>query len=265
MNGRENCEAFMDNASLEFSSFVPVCDRQTFMRAMNPCLSIVIPTYNEAENIPKLIDEINSSLESLCFEVVFVDDESVDKTADIAEKLNIRYGNIKVLRRVGKKGLGSAVIDGIKKAEAEIIAVMDADLQHPPELLPIMYEKISGCGYDLVVASRYVKGGFIEGWSFRRRIVSEVATMITHLVFPRTIKIKDPMSGYFMFRRDVVGRVKLDAKGFKILLEILVKGNYHHLVEVPYVFKPRQNGDSKMSLKEICNYAILLLKLRMKR
>ena len=130
--------------------------------------SIIIPTYNEKENIPELTRRIYESLSSIDFEVIFVDDNSPDNTAEVAEKLAEAYGNIKVLRRPVKLGLASAVLDGVKVAAGNIIAVMDADLQHPPEVLPLMFEKVR-YGYDIVVASRYVDGGDIESWSVLRR------------------------------------------------------------------------------------------------
>ncbi|MDH5441458.1 MAG: glycosyltransferase, partial [Candidatus Bathyarchaeota archaeon] len=129
-------------------------------------LSIIVPTYNERENISALIDRIESSLASLEFEIIIVDDNSPDRTAEFAEELNKAYGNIKVVKRDGKFGLSSAVLDGFERAGASILAVLDADLQHPPELLPKIYEKILS-GYDIAIASRYVTGSAIGGWSLR--------------------------------------------------------------------------------------------------
>ena len=222
--------------------------------------SILIPTYNEKENIPELTKRIWESLSSIVFEVIFIDDNSPDHTAEVAEKLAEVYGNIKVLRRHSKLGLASAVLDGMKVAEGNIIAVMDADLQHPPELLPIMFEKARN-GYDIVVASRYFDGGSVEGWSVWRRLISWGAIKIAHLLLSRTRKVKDPMSGFFMFKKEVVDGVQLNPLGFKILLEILVKGKYSLVAEVPYNFKSRKKGKSKMGLKEIINYVIFILRL----
>jgi dolichol-phosphate mannosyltransferase len=141
---------------------------------------------------------------------------------------------------------------------------MDADLQHPPELLPLMLEKAYK-GYDLIIASRYIKGGSIEYWSISRRIISFGAIFLAHLLFPKIKNIKDPISGFFMFKREIVKNIHLNPKGFKILLEILVKGNYQSVVEVPYLFRERRKGKSKLNSKEIINYAIHLLKLKMYR
>ncbi|MEM2486949.1 MAG: polyprenol monophosphomannose synthase, partial [Candidatus Bathyarchaeia archaeon] len=170
-----------------------------------------------------------------------------------------KYGNVKVLRRPCKMGLGSAVLDGIKLSEACFVAVMDADLQHPPELLPEMYEKLKQ-GYVLVVASRYVEGGRIDGWSFRRKLVSKCATKLAHLLLPSARKVKDPLSGFFMIRRNIVENNLLNPRGFKILLEILVKANPGPVAEVPYAFNTRRRGRSKLDFREIVSYVILLLR-----
>lgn len=217
-------------------------------------LSIVIPTYNEAENIPLLIDRISKL--NLDAEIVIVDDNSPDGTADVVKELSKKY-NVKLLKREGKQGLSSAVLDGIKIASNDIIAVMDADLQHPPEILPIMYEKIKN--HDLVVASRYIEGGRSK-LGFVRNIISKGATFLAHLMLPQTRKVKDPMSGYFMLRKSCLNS-NLNPVGYKILLEILTKGDYNSVVEVPYVFEPRLHGESKLGFGEILNYIKLLLKL----
>lgn len=226
-------------------------------------LSIVVPTYMEAENIPELVERVENALKELSFEIIIVDDNSPDGTADLAEKFNDIYGNIKVLRRPGKLGLGSAVLEGFRKAESEVLAIMDADLQHPPELLPQMYRKVQE-GYSLVIASRYVDGGGVEGLSFLRKIISLGAVKLAHLILPKTRNIKDPMSGFFMLKREAINDVELSSRGFKMLLEILIKGKQNSVVEVPYTFKLRRKGKSKLNLKEIFRYAFLLIKLRVK-
>jgi dolichol-phosphate mannosyltransferase len=217
----------------------------------------------EAENIPELVERVEDALKELSFEIIIVDDNSPDGTADLAEKFNDIYGNIKVLRRPGKLGLGSAVLEGFRKAESEVLAIMDADLQHPPELLPQMYRKVQE-GYSLVIASRYVDGGGVEGLSFLRKIISLGAVKLAHLILPKTRNIKDPMSGFFMLKREAINDVELSSRGFKMLLEILIKGKQNSVVEVPYTFKLRRKGKSKLNLKEIFRYAFLLIKLRVK-
>jgi len=216
-------------------------------------LSVVVPTHNEAENLAELMKRVADSLKDINYEVVFVDDASPDGTADVADRIGKSYGNVRVLRRSGKMGLASAVLDGMKLAEADVIAVMDADLQHPPELLPRMYEKLRD-GHSLVVASRYVEGGGVEGWGLRRRLLSKGATMLGHLLLPKTRKIRDPMSGYFMLNKEVLEGARLTPTGFKILLEILAKGKYASSSEVPYTFKTRRRGESKLGWKETYDY-----------
>jgi len=223
-------------------------------------LSIIVPTYNEAENIRELIERIEASLKGLDFEVIVVDDSSPDGTAEIAEELGKAYGNVKVVKRPRKMGLASAVLEGMKTAKHELIAVMDADLQHPPELLPKLLERARE-GHDVVVASRYVEGGGAEGWSFWRRLISRGATLLAHALLPQTRKVKDPLSGFFLLKKSVVEGVELNPTGYKLLLEVLVRGRYGSVVEVPYVFKARRRGRSKLGLKEVFDYVVFLFKL----
>ncbi len=197
---------------------------------------------------------------SLEFEIIIVDDNSPDRTAEFAEELNKVYGNIKVVKRDGKFGLSSAVLDGFEKAGAGTLAVLDADLQHPPELLPKIYEKILS-GDDMAVASRYVTGSAIEGWSLRRKIVSRAAAGLAHMLLPKAREVSDVMSGFFMLKREVIEEVVLDPVGYKILLEILARGTYNSVAEVPYVFGPRKSGRSHFGLREIWNYLIQIYRL----
>jgi len=223
-------------------------------------LSVIVPTYNEKENIPELIARVEEALRGVPHEVVVVDDNSPDGTAEVAEELGRLYGNVRVVRRPCKMGLASAGLDGVKVAKGEVIAVLDADLQHPPELLPKMLERVKE-GYDVVIASRYVKGGGVKGWSLWRKLVSKVATKLAHLVIPESRLVKDPMSGFFMFKRSVLKNASLNPTGYKILLEVLVKGRYSSISEVPYLFEPRKRGKSKLGSKEIINYLKHLLAL----
>jgi len=232
--------------------------REHFSRGV--MLSVVVPTYMERESLPELVDRIEASLKLMGFEIIIVDDASPDGTADCAEELNRDYGNIKIVKRGSKLGLSSAVLDGFQTAGTQILAVMDADLQHPPELLSRMYTKICE-GYDLVIASRYAEGGVIESWSLRRRIVSKGAIFLAHMLLPRTRRVKDVMSGFFMLRRNVIKEVRLNPAGFKILLEILVRGNYSSVAEIPYTFVPRKRGKSHLNLMELGNYIVHIYRL----
>jgi dolichol-phosphate mannosyltransferase len=231
--------------------------------AQRSSLSIIVPTYNEAENIGELIERVETSLKGLDFEVIVVDDSSPDGTAEIAEELGRAYRNVKVIKRPRKMGLASAALEGMREAKYRLIAVMDADLQHPPELLPKLLERAKE-GYDIVIASRYVKGGGVEGWSLWRRLISRGATLLAHALFLETRKVKDPLSGFFLFRREVVEGIRLNPIGYKLLLEVLMKGEYDKVAEVPYVFKMRRRGKSKLDLREILNYVLFLLKLKLK-
>jgi dolichol-phosphate mannosyltransferase len=227
-------------------------------------LSVIVPTYNEAENIGELIERVEASLKGLDFEVIVVDDSSPDGTAEIAEELGKAYGNVKVVRRPRRMGLASAILDGMKVAKYELVAVMDADLQHPPELLPKLLEEARK-GYDVVVASRYVEGGGVEEWSLWRRLVSRGATLLAHALLPRTRKVRDPLSGFLLFKKGVVEGVQLNPIGYKLLLEVLVKGRYGSVAEVPYAFKARRRGRSKLGLREVFDYVVFLFKLRRQR
>ena len=235
-------------------------DKETINRLGS--LSIVVPTYNEAENIRELIERTEVSLKGLDFEIIVVDDSSPDGTAEIAEELGKAHGNVKVVKRPKKMGLASAVLEGVKAARHDFVAVMDADLQHPPELLPKLLEKARE-GYDVVIASRYIEGGGVEGWGFWRKLISKGAILLAHMLFPKARAVKDPMSGFFLFKRDVVKDIKLELLGYKLLLEVLVRGRYDKVAEIPYVFRKREKGESKLGLREIFDYVVLLLKLRM--
>ncbi|MEL9997399.1 MAG: glycosyltransferase family 2 protein [Sulfolobales archaeon] len=220
---------------------------------------MVVPTYNERDNIVELIRRIDNALKGIDYEVVVVDDNSPDGTADVAEGLSKDYP-VRVVRRPGKLGLATAVLDGVRSSRGDYVVVMDADLQHPPEVIPKMYEELIK-GYDIVIASRYVVGGSVGGWGLTRRLISKTAILIAKLLIPRVRGIEDPISGFFMFRKEVLEGVSLSPKGFKILLEVLVKGRYSRVSEVPYTFGVRVRGTSKLSSKELINYITHLLTL----
>ncbi len=225
-------------------------------------LSIVIPTYNERDNILPLVSEIEKSLASYNFEIVIVDDNSPDETWRYAANLCI-FKNIVVVRRMNLRGLATAIIDGMAFSRGEYVAVMDADLQHPPAYLRNMIDVARMQGLDLVIGSRYMKGGGVEGWSRTRLLISRGATLLAKLLLPEARKISDPMSGFFLVRRDIVmaHRSKLNPRGYKVLLEILVRCTPARVGEIPYVFKQRLHGKSKLGLKTIVDYVIHVLKL----
>ncbi len=218
-------------------------------------LAVIIPTYNERENLPELIYRIENCLKKMKdFEIIIVDDNSPDGTGEIAEDLAKSYSNIKVVHRPRRMGLASAIIDGLRHTNAELIAVMDADLQHPPELLPILIDKMINDDAEVVIASRYCPGGSVGNWSLLRQIISKVATKIARILIPRISNVSDPLSGYFVVRKDVIENVNLNPIGMKILLEILAKGKYSKVCEVPYKFLPRERGRSKLNLGTYIQY-----------
>ncbi len=221
-------------------------------------ISIVVPTYNERENIEELLRRLDSSMRGFEYEVIVVDDDSPDGTWEAALELSQKYP-VKVIRRVGVRGLASAVVRGFREARGEAIVVMDADLQHPPEDVPRLIAALEET--DIAVASRYAYGGRVEGWSLARRAVSWGATMLARLLLPRARRVKDPMSGFFAIKRSVIEGVELSPVGYKVLLEVLVKGRYRRVTEVPYVFRCRQRGESKLSSIEVFKYVRHLLKL----
>ncbi|MDK2915437.1 MAG: dolichol-phosphate mannosyltransferase [Thermococcaceae archaeon] len=215
-------------------------------------VSVIIPTYNERENLEELFDRIKRALEGYDYEIIVVDDDSPDKTWELAQTLSEKYP-VKVIRRIEEKGLSSAVIRGFREATGDVFVVMDADLQHPPEKIPELLKAIEN-GADVAIASRYVPGGKVENWYWYRKLISRGAIMVGRLALPRIRGVKDPVSGFFALRREVVEGVELNPVGFKILLEILVKGKYSRVEEVPFTFGLRKAGESKLGGKTILSY-----------
>ncbi|HXG30858.1 MAG TPA: polyprenol monophosphomannose synthase [Thermodesulfobacteriota bacterium] len=222
-------------------------------------LTVVIPTYNEAENIPILLDKVFREFRKhgLDGEVIVVDDDSPDGTWEIAQRLKSTYGNLEVLHRINKRGLSSAVLDGFQTAKGRIIGVMDADLSHPPEKIAELVKPIMAGESDFVIGSRYVEGGSTENWSLRRRVSSIIAT----LAVIGLTDIRDPMSGFFFFKKEVIEGVRIHPKGFKIGLEILVKGRYRNVSEIPISFRDRRYGKSKLDLDVILEDSLNIVRL----
>lgn len=214
--------------------------------------SIVVPTYNEAGGIERLIEAVDAVFKSnnLDGELVVVDDNSPDGTGAIVDRLAGRYP-VRCLHRPGKMGLSSGVIDGWKFArpESEAVGAMDADFSHDPKVIAQMVRALEN-GYDLAIGSRYVPGGGIENWPWRRKITSQVAIALAK---PLT-RIRDITSGFFLVRRSALDGVELDPIGFKIGLEVIAKARYGKATEVPYVFTDRVAGSSKLNQGEIFNY-----------
>lgn len=215
-------------------------------------LSLVIPTYNEKENIQILIKKILEEFKenNINGEIIVVDDNSPDGTGKILEDLKKKQKNLEIIHRSGKLGLSSAVLDGWKIAKGDIVGVMDADLSHPPEKIKDLFWAIKKDGADFSIGSRYIKGGKIEGWNLKRKIMSKTATLLARVY----TNVKDPMTGFFMIKKECIKNIELNPKGFKILLEVIIKGKYNKIKEVPIVFINRTKGKSKASTKEIIFY-----------
>ncbi len=232
---------------------------------MNAEVSIVIPTYNESENIKGILHLIKEYLpKNTTVEAIVVDDNSPDGTGKIAEdyfkslKEKTRY-TINVINRKTKEGLSSAILNGIEQAKGKIVVVMDSDFSHPPQLIPKLVEVLKQSKTDIVVASRYLNGGNIQGWTLKRKIISKIGTTIAKKGLG--IKQSDPMSGFFAFNKEVIKGINFDAIGYKLLLEMIVKAKGVSIKEIPYTFLDRQNGKSKLGIKTILEFGHAVWKL----
>ena len=231
--------------------------------------SIVIPTYNESENILKLISEIEKNLPTNDFtEVIVVDDNSPDGTGKLVENYitkerfkteeknssHTKNHILKVVHRTAKEGLIPAILDGVRQSRGTNVLIMDADFSHPPEVIPKMMSELKRNPNSIVIGSRYIEGGKVVGWPARRKILSKGASTLARLGL-NVKNVKDPMSGLFALPRELIQNISIATKGYKILLEILVKNKEIPVIEVPYTFTDRQSGKSKMSYNVIVNYA----------
>lgn len=226
-------------------------------------ISLVIPTYYEAAVIQETLRRASAALRSAGeeFELIVVDDSSADGTAELAEALGHELP-VRVLRRPGRLGLATAVLDGWRSARGDVLGVMDADLQHPPETLGALAAALRTSTADLAIASRYIPGGGVSNWSWLRRFISWGATHLAMTALPWTLAaVKDPGSGMFLVRAAVLEGVRLDPVGYKMLLEVLAKARYQALVEVPYVFEQRGRGSSKLGLRQYLEYLLHLARL----
>jgi len=206
-------------------------------------ISLIIPTYNEAKNIKPLLKGIKDVLKERKYEIIIVDDDSPDKTWLLAESFKKIYP-VTVIHRTNKRDLSSAVIDGFNIAKGEILAVMDADLSHSPKDIPKMLHAIEKDEYDFVIGSRLIQGGRVELWPLHRKLISIFGRILARPLTP----VKDVMSGFFSLKKEVINNISLKPQGYKIGLEIIVKGNYKKIKEVPIIFKNREKGKSKMGL-----------------
>ena len=216
-------------------------------------ISIIVPTYNESSNISTLVQRIHTVClkSNIKEEIIVVDDNSPDGTAKIAQELSKKYP-VKVLLRTKDRGLSQAVVAGINLTTNDIVGVIDADLSHPPEIIPYLIEKLKD--NEIVVASRYSDTGGVEEWTLIRKMISKGATL---LAYPLT-SVNDPMSGYFFFKKEIINSKKLKPKGYKILLEIIVRSGATKIAEYSYIFRNRELGSSKLTYKQFIEYFMQL-------
>lgn len=222
-------------------------------------LSIIIPTFNEKENVRRIVSAVGAVMGGRDYEIIFVDD-SDDQTVSILNQLAEQNQRIRVFHRPNERGLATAVVLGFSKAFGEIFCVMDADLQHPPEIIPRMLFQIQN-GADLVIPSRFIKGGSDGGLMGNRKLISWGARCMAWLFLKKARISTDPLGGFFMLRKQIVDDIQLKPIGWKILLEIIVKAKFSRIVEIPYQFQVRDGGLSKMGWKEQLNYLRHILRL----
>src|SRR5919201_2159330 len=221
---------------------------RTVPRLSAPVISVIVPTYNEADSLPLLVERLATAMAGQTWELVVVDAGSPDGTAEVANRLSATQP-VWVVRRAGKAGLASAVIAGFKESRGDVLVVMDADLSHPPEVVPTLVKAIDD-GADLAVGSRYVAGGATMDWPLRRRVVSRVACLMGNVLVP----VRDATSGFFAVRRAALDGVRLNAIGFKIGLEVIARARANRIVEVAYTFRDRELGSSKFGRREVVQY-----------
>ncbi|GAM97878.1 dolichol-phosphate mannosyltransferase homolog [alpha proteobacterium U9-1i] len=227
---------------------------------MSPELTIVAPTFNERGNVEAMVTRLDTVLEGIRWEIVFVDDDSSDGTIEALRTLARADPRVRALHRIGRRGLATAVVEGIQSSSAPYIAVMDSDLQHDEALLPTMLRRLRDGSADLVIGSRYADGGGVGDWSVKRARMSRLGSMAARIVAPTPLS--DPLSGFFMITRSAFDSVvrKLSSQGFKILLDIVASGGGGlRVVELPYTFRVRAHGKSKLDSAVAWDYLALLV------
>jgi dolichol-phosphate mannosyltransferase len=223
-------------------------------------LTILLPTYNESSSIEKMLDAIKTIIPTnICTEVLVVDDDSPDGTSNTVNsyiKKSDGAIRFRIHTRKNKRGVASAIIDGISVAQGKFVLVMDSDFAHPPQLIQTMYEKLVNNECEIVVGSRYITGGKFDDWPIHRKFMSRLASILPKFLLG--LNVKDPNSGFFVIKKDLIKNLSFEAIGEKALLEILVKTKGVKIEEVPYICKNRKEGDSKFNFLVINNYFKLL-------
>ena len=220
-------------------------------------VTVVVPTYNESEVILQTIETIRAELSDADFEMIIVDDDSPDGTWELVGEEYTDVPEIRVIRRREEQGLGTAVLRGIDEAKKKYCIIADGDLQHPPQYIQEIYARLTQ-GADLVIGSRYVSEGDIQGWSLKRLVVSLGAVVIARALISEARPVKDPISGFFGVRVDIINTSIFCVRGYKILLEILVRGDYERVDEVPFTFEERKAGDSNLGTGEYIKFLVLV-------
>jgi len=229
-------------------------------RAAPPEVSVIVPTFNEFGNVLELKVRLEETLRNWAWEVVFVDDDSTDGTLDVLRQMARSDPRVRMIHRIGRRGLATAVVEGVQSTSAPLVAVMDADLQHDEAALPRMIANLEVANADLVVGSRYMEGGGIGEWSRRRHAISRLATRLSQIVV--RAELSDPMSGFFLIRREAFDRSvrRLSNQGYKSLLDIVASAEPRlNVAETPYQFRPRVHGDSKLDSAVTWEYVMLLV------
>jgi dolichol-phosphate mannosyltransferase len=227
-------------------------------------LSVVVPTFKESENIGLFLEALCESLDPVlpgAYEIVVMDDDSPDGTLDVAAAVAGSHPQVRLVKRINKRELSTAVIRGWQLARGQALSTINADFQHPPALIAGLWQLLQTS--DLVVASRYCQGGGVGNWSISRRILSRGATMMGQLILPQVYnRVTDPLSGCYMFRRQAVVNVELNPLGYKSLIEILVRGRIRTIAEFPYQMRERERGQSKATGARSLDYIKQLIRLR---
>jgi dolichol-phosphate mannosyltransferase len=229
-------------------------------------LALIIPTLYEAENIRSVLNRVRSVLDPLgiSYEILVVDDDSSDGTGEIVSAIALEDPRVRLIVRKGAKGVAGATLLGWENTDASIVGAMDADFQHPPEVLPALVSAILA-GRDLAIGSRYTAGGSLGNWNMPRKLLSAAALWLAMPVQRKQVRVKDPTAGFFLVRRECIDRIEFQRTGFKLLLDILVRGRIRSVEEIPYTFESRQGGASKATFRVACEYAGLLAKLYWER
>ena len=249
----------MDGGTRTMSTSVLLSSPGSAETSAAPDLCVVVPVLNERDNVPVLVERLRAALRGIAWEVVFVDDDSSDGTRDAVAAIGRRDSRVRLLHRIGRHGLASAFVEGAQCSLARYVAAMDGDLQHDETLLPEMLAVLRSEPVDIVVGSRYVRGGDLGEWSRQRATMSGLATRLSRAVL--RAEIADPMSGFFMLPRTVFDGAsrRLSAVGFKILLDLLASlPEPPRVRELPYRFRPRVAGASKLDAGVLLDFALLL-------